>query len=57
MNKKNEDNAMFILFGGNVECYWRCFFVILIPEGFFFFRQSLPPVFCLRYNQSMSTNK
>lgn len=36
MNKKNEDNAMFILFGANVECYWRCFFVILIPRGFFF---------------------
>ena len=37
MNKKNEDNAMFILFGANVECYWRCFFVILIQGGFFFF--------------------
>jgi hypothetical protein len=37
MNKKNECNAMFILFGANMECYWRCSFVILIPGGFFFF--------------------
>lgn len=32
---------MFILFCANVECYWRCVFVILIPGGFFFFSNNL----------------
>lgn len=48
---------MFILLGANVEYYGRYFFVVLMPGGFFFFKQSLPPVFSLRYNHSLSINK
>lgn len=36
MNKKNEGNARFILFGANVGHYGRYVLVILILAGFFF---------------------